>query len=466
MASCVECGREFPGQVAGEASDKCVECRVRERIEQEKQVKYRRPPLSAMARMFPVSSALVAINLLVYAGCAIQSVTTGRGSPINFEAGMLLPWGANFGPLTLDGQFWRIFTCMFVHGGLIHVAANMWCFWDFGRIAERIYGHWRMLALYLLTGLASSVASLAIHPTTISVGASGAIFGIVGTLVFPFYRRRLVLPGPVMKSMMRSLLAFIGINLLIGSAVPIIDNAAHVGGLVAGLVLGAVVTQLATSGVELGQIFPKVAAVAAVLIGASLAGVKSLHRVTILPTQALMALDKGDVKTAQQRAQEALVQNPRSLIAHVAMGEVYRRKNQFADSAREFRAAYEMDPKDADLAGQLGAAYVATGNWKEAEPALRQAVKGNPDDAISLLNLGITVAAQGRADEGIGYLKEAIKQEPNSPKAQYALGSLLMDQHKYQEAIGPLRQAVRLDPNNADYKKTLDQVSAQMTSGS
>ena len=173
---------------------------------------------------------------------------TGRGSPMDFEATMLLRWGADYGPLTLDGQFWRIFTSMFVHGGLIHVAANMWCLWNFGPLAERVYGRWRFLTIYLLTGLASSVSSLAIHPTTISVGASGAIFGIVGALVFPFYRKRLQLPPQVMKSMMSSLLTFIVINLLIGSAVPVIDNAAHVGGLLAGLLLGAVITQVAIYG--------------------------------------------------------------------------------------------------------------------------------------------------------------------------------------------------------------------------
>ena len=282
MANCVQCGKELPSLSVGELKDKCVECQVRERIDRDQQIKAQRPGTLQIAQMFPITAGLVVINLLVYAGCALEAMKTGVGTPVNFSALMLLHWGANYGPLTLGGQSWRIFTNMFVHGGLVHVAANMWCLWNFGPIAERVYGRWRFLIVYLLTGLASSVASVAMHPSTISVGASGAIFGVVGALVFPFYRKRVVLPPPVMKAMMRSLLTFIFINLLIGSAVPMIDNAAHVGGLLAGLLLGAIVTHFAISGGDLSQLFPKVAAVSALLIGVAFAGVQHLHRDRIL----------------------------------------------------------------------------------------------------------------------------------------------------------------------------------------
>src|SRR4051794_30161373 len=136
---------------------------------------------------------------------------------------------------------------MYLHGSLIHVGANMYCYWDLGRLAESVYGSKRYLATYMITGIASSVASLGIHPNSVSVGASGAIFGVAGALVFPFYRKRLQLPAAVMKSMFRSLGTFIALNLVIGTVVPVIDNAAHMGGLIAGLILGTIWTHFVTT---------------------------------------------------------------------------------------------------------------------------------------------------------------------------------------------------------------------------
>jgi membrane associated rhomboid family serine protease/Flp pilus assembly protein TadD len=461
MANCVQCGRELPSFRVGDLNDKCAECQVRERIAREQQAKANRPTTLQLAQMFPVTAGIVAINVLVYIGCSIESLKTGVGGPMDFNAAMLLHWGANFGPLTLGGQPWRIFTTMFVHGGLIHIGANMWCFWNFGPIVERVYGRWRFLIIYLLTGLASSVASLAMHPSTISVGASGAIFGVVGALVFPFYRKHLVLPHPVMKSMLGSLLTFIVINLLIGSAVPMIDNAAHVGGLLSGLALGAIITQFAMTGGNLKELFPKVAAVSAIMIGFAFAGVQHLYRDRILPDQAFLALQQGNPQLALDRAKQAVAKNPNNAVAHMALGEAYWTKGQYADATKEYRAAHDLEPNDADIAAELGAAYVATGQWNEAEPILRQAIKADPNDAVSLQNLGITLAAENRPDEALTFLRQAVSKAPQSAKANYALGSVLLDQNQYQEALGPLGNAAKLDPKNAAYKKTFDEASAQ-----
>src|SRR3954471_18193851 len=166
MANCIQCGRELPSFSTGELKDKCVECQVRERIERDQQARARRPTTWQIAQMFPVMAGIVALNVLVYFGCAIEALKTGVGSLVEFRPLMLLHWGANFGPLTLGGEPWRIFTSVFVHGGLIHVGANMWCLWNFGPIAERVYGRRRFLVVYLLTGLASSVSSVAMHPST------------------------------------------------------------------------------------------------------------------------------------------------------------------------------------------------------------------------------------------------------------------------------------------------------------
>jgi rhomboid protease GluP len=264
MANCVQCGRELPSFSFGEPSDRCPECRQQQVQYTAPQVEARPKPTSAeVARAFPITSTIVAINVAVYVLCVIVSYLTGERSLVDFSPRLLATLGANFGPLTLGGQPWRLFTCMWMHGGLIHIGANMYCFWSFGRIAERIFGPRRYLAIYLITGLASSLASVAWHPFIVSIGASGAIFGVAGALFVPFYRKRLNLPAPVMRSMLQSIGMFIVINLLIGASLPFIDNSAHLGGLIAGFVLGQVFVQTAAS-VE--DSVGKVAVIAAVLL--------------------------------------------------------------------------------------------------------------------------------------------------------------------------------------------------------
>jgi rhomboid protease GluP len=229
------------------------------------------PAATEVARSFPVTTAIVAINVVVYLGCVAASFLSGHVTFIDFSPELLANLGANFGPYTLDGQWWRLFTCMWMHGGLIHIGANMYCFWSFGRIAERIFGRNRYLAIYLITGISSSIVSVAWHPYIVSIGASGAIFGVAGALFVPFYRKRLKLPPPVMSSMLRSIGMFIVINLIIGASLPFIDNSAHLGGLVAGLILGNVFVQMAAAG---EQAAGKVAVIALVLLAAAFVAIR------------------------------------------------------------------------------------------------------------------------------------------------------------------------------------------------
>jgi rhomboid protease GluP len=127
---------------------------------------------------------------------------------------------------------------MFLHFGIIHLALNMAALWDFGRLAERLFGNWTFLAIYLRAGVSGSTLSLLWHPAVNSAGASGAIFGVFGMVAGYLVHKELGVPATVMKRHWGVTLPFIGYNLFIGATVPGIDNAAHVGGLIAGFVMG------------------------------------------------------------------------------------------------------------------------------------------------------------------------------------------------------------------------------------
>src|SRR5256885_9963961 len=130
-----------------------------------------------------LSRALVGINIAVY----ILMGLVGGGLLSDPSPQQLVGSGANFGPLTFNGEWWRLITYAFLHGSLLHIAFNMWCLWDLGALCESLYGRATFAALYLITGVAGGVASIGWRPLGGTVGASGAIFGLAGALVASFY---------------------------------------------------------------------------------------------------------------------------------------------------------------------------------------------------------------------------------------------------------------------------------------
>src|SRR6478672_2845491 len=159
----------------------------------------------------------------------------------------LVKWGANNGLVTLLLQPWRMLTSNYVHIGVLHIALNMWCLWNLGALAERIFDRWTYFLTYTFCGIAGSLASLGLHPNRFGAGASGAIFGLAGALIAALYLGHLPVPPRALKSTLKSLVLFAAYNLFFGAVVPAIDNSAHIGGLVCGLILGAVLARHLTS---------------------------------------------------------------------------------------------------------------------------------------------------------------------------------------------------------------------------
>ena len=181
---------------------------------------------------FIATPILLGINVLVFILMTLSGVNLFE--PKTLE---LLQWGADFGPLTLTGSWWRTLTCNFVHIGIIHILMNMYALVYIGVLLEPILGTRRMFAAYLLTGLCSAVSSLFWHAETIRAGASGAIFGLYGIfLAFLCFHH---IEKTQRNALLSSILIFVGYNLIYGLKEGI-DNAAHIGGLINGFILGFV----------------------------------------------------------------------------------------------------------------------------------------------------------------------------------------------------------------------------------
>jgi rhomboid protease GluP len=194
------------------------------------------PVMAAPARpqFVPLATyVLIGMNVAVYVLMVVSGVSATDPS-----ADAALRWGADYGPYTLHGQPWRLFTSMFVHFGIVHIGFNMYVLYQVGRLTEQLFGRVKYVFLYLATGLVGGLASLLVHPDVVGAGASGAIFGVYGAFLGLLFVRRHVIPKPAMKAMVQSATMFLGINLVYGLSSGRIDMSAHIGGLLSGIVLG------------------------------------------------------------------------------------------------------------------------------------------------------------------------------------------------------------------------------------
>jgi rhomboid protease GluP len=242
MANCIRCGRQLPGLSFGKKICQwCVQHEAAQRGELADDAPqivmptpWVRPEVS-----IGVTQIILGINVAVFLGMALSGSTI-----MEFPISESLHWGANVGALTFSGEWWRLLTCVFVHGGLIHIAFNMWCLWNLGALCESLYGRWTYVAIYLICGVGASLTTAAWNPFRASVGASGAIFGLAGALLAAFKLGEFSVPRGALSGTLRSLGAFVVYNLLFG-LLPGIDNTAHIGGLITGLIVGGLIALIA-----------------------------------------------------------------------------------------------------------------------------------------------------------------------------------------------------------------------------
>ena len=186
-----------------------------------------------------VTQFLIAANVLIF----LAMLYKGAGfwhSPNAIQ----LAWGANFGPATQDGQWWRLGTAMFLHFGIIHLVVNVWSLWDAGQLVERMYGHLRFAGIYVLSGLTGNLVSLVIQGNSaVSGGASGAIFGIYGALLTFLWHERTSIVRHEFRWLFWGASVFSIATIALGFIVPGIDNSAHIGGFLTGILSSILLSQ-------------------------------------------------------------------------------------------------------------------------------------------------------------------------------------------------------------------------------
>lgn len=182
-----------------------------------------------MRNITSVTLTLIIINILMY---LITVLISGPGYIIDSDINVLVFLGAKVNSLIKNGEYYRLITSMFLHGGIIHLALNMYALYVIGPLIEKLYGKIKFILIYFIGGITASLFSYLFSPS-VSIGASGAIFALLGAaLVFGIKMRR-----NIGKEFLRNIFSVIVINLIIGFSIPNVDNFGHLGGLIGGTII-------------------------------------------------------------------------------------------------------------------------------------------------------------------------------------------------------------------------------------
>jgi rhomboid protease GluP len=336
----------------------------------------------------PLSRPLVTWVLLGIIAVAFVGETLAGGST---NTGVLTRLGAKDTILIADGQYWRLFTSMFLHIGLAHLLFNGYALVIIGIELERLYGPGRFLAVYVLSGLLGSLASYAFVPG-LAAGASGAIFGLIGALAafFLLHRERL---GRWGRTRLANIVFLIAINLFFGFTQPGIDNLAHLGGLVSGLGLGWAlapryqldpVSLKALDRNQLRRYWPALLLAIVLLVGGT-ALVTSIQRNSprghLLRAQE--AIDREEWSVAASELEQALAQDPEgadaSLYFYLGLARNYLEQPELAVAA--YQSALELDPVDTPSHWNLALTYLQLNRYTEAQSEFRTYLELKPDAA-------------------------------------------------------------------------------------
>jgi len=414
MANCIRCGRQLPPLSFKKICEWCVRHEAAQRGEgDDRQPVITRPWLRSSESAVTLTQFLFGANIVIYIAMAIAG-----GSPIDIPGNIARHFGANYGPDTLTGQWWRLVTYMFLHGGAMHIFFNMWCLWDLGRLCESLYGRWTFGAIYLITGVAGGLASVGWNPFVPSVGASGAIFGLAGALIASFYLGEFSLPRIAIAGTLRSLVIFAVFNLVIGQFVGGIDNGAHIGGLVAGLGLGAVISRLA----------PQPDA--------------PLRRASVVGVIALLVLLAG-LGVRQWRG------------APMRLAREYQDLSANGDSIGKFQLIIKQRPNSVPAHFGLAAAYFTQQQFPQAEAEYKRVLELNPSYAPAKFELGLTYLNERRHDEARAAFRDLLSQENTKPQGHYGLGLVLEDEDKYPAAIDEFKAALQGEPTTSNVNQEL-----------
>lgn len=392
--------------------------------------------------------SLIAVNCGVYIG--ELAITSPR---LAFDAVFAAPWQGSQGmAVWLDHKWWLPLVAMFTHGIFcLHIIANMWALWNVGQFTERLFGRAFTLFAYLLTGLAGAYMSMLAHPTVTSVGASGAIFGLFGMICGFALRARQLIQPEAYERLRSGILLSLGLNVALSVAVPGIDVAAHLGGLLVGTAVGLLATASAIEQPSRRPAFSsQLIVLASVAALAMLARTHTTHSAegkswerNRLARQAIEGEKWDDAIAAATHAISQKDDRESRVLRAEAYGKLSRWPEALADLEGAQRLTSLDDPELPVLLLYKAGAELKLGREDEVKSDIARAIDLGDGDPTWLLKAGSVSIIHGDYEVAVRVLRSAHKQLPNEPEPANALAwSLVMLQGDMDEALAAANFAV------------------------
>ncbi len=393
-----------------------------------------------------ITMTIIVINLSVLVGMELA------GGSTNPE--VLLRFGAKYNPLIWHGEWWRLFTMMFLHIGPIHLFFNSYALFVLGWAVEPFIGRLRYIALYLLSGISGSLISTIFSAAKISAGASGAIFGVAGAALAGELVRGGSFPNVLRRPYGRALLLFIVVNLAFGFLVPFIDNSAHIGGAISGFCLGYVFFAHKAK-------LPLLIARSRIFLWIFILGFSAAVLLTLYPlkttqwhfAQAMNYVDVGEYEAARSELLIVIENQPDSARAHSLLGITHLSLGDYEHALHELETASHLGLSNGATEYFLGTAYMALENYAAALPHLKKSLELGPKTAHKFFLLGSCLEKLNKPIRALQAYTEAIKRNPNDLD-YYARIELLFTSHafpQYQDALNAFASVMAFLPQNLEF---------------
>jgi rhomboid protease GluP len=404
-----------------------------------------------------ITPTLIALNLAVFVAMLLSGASVMLPS-----AEVLLAFGANSGTkVVFEGEWWRPFTSLFVHVGVIHLVVNMYSLWRLGTLIEHLAGRSVFAVVYVVCGVSGSFASVLWNPGHLSAGASGAIFGLFGYLVGFAIRARHLLPPHAARAMWDGIVMNLVLNLVFAMTIPFLDNAAHLGGMAAGVFAGLMATSSAIEREGRGASLLSLGIVGAAVLGlAVLAKVRTENNKEAHIAKDLTAAQEAFESKNYEEAQaltDRVIERTRAPEAYLMRAEIRQFRgdidggladfdqvvasaldsrrvdmvvlrlvqrarllqlaSRYGDAQRDLERAYELNPGP-DLAGERGYNRFRLGDLDGGMNDARAALNGAQNNAAVLNNLAWGALNAGASLDLALSLADAAIAEEESPAAR------------------------------------------------
>lgn len=321
----------------------------------------------------------------------------------------LITYGAKWNPSIIAGEYWRFVTPMFLHIGYLHITFNGLALYYLGSLVERIYGTWRFFWIYFLSGFIGVVASFA-FTDNVAAGASGAIFGCFGAMLYFGLKRK----DLFFRTLGYDIIFVLLFNLGIGVVIPMIDNYAHVGGLVGGF-LAAMMVHLPRQCMVKERIGALSALVMLSLVLIQLGFNKGVDTPMYHIIQSELEMKRENWSQAGIHLEKAIQLGSQEPEVYLQLGMIYNQLEKFIEAEKMLEEAKSRGSDLAELYFHLAYAQLKLGKWEEGKHNLIKTIEKNPHLVEAYYNLALVYAEQNQRDKALEIIKEAKEKNVSSP---------------------------------------------------